>query len=205
MLRDWGRCLLFFLVLTVLTGLVYPLLVTGLAQLVFPHKANGSLIEKDGKVVGSYLIGQEFTSPYYFHGRPSASDYDAMDSGGPNYAPSSRALAEEVEKRYHALAKENPGLTRQKTPLDLITTSASGLDPHISPEAALIQVPRIAQARSVPEEALVRLVKKYTRPRWLGLFGEPRVNVLELNLALDRYFGSPTARVNRDQVQVYRP
>lgn len=198
MLKDWGRCLLFFLVLAVLTGFVYPLIVTGLAQLFFPWQANGSLVRKDGKVVGSYLIGQKFSSPYYFHGRPSASDYDAMASGGLNCAPSSRALAQKIEERYRALAKENPGLTRRETPLDLITTSASGLDPHISPEAALVQVPRIARARSIPEEALVRLVREYTHPRWLGLFGEPRVNVLELNLALDRRFGSPTARVNRD-------
>lgn len=198
MLKDIGKCLLFFIVLTMLTGLGYPLLVTGLAQLFFPWQANGSLVKKDGRVVGSYLLGQKFTSPYYFHGRPSASDYNAMASGGLNYAPSSRSLAEEIEKRYYTLVRENPGLTRKKTPLDLITTSASGLDPHISPEAALVQVPRIARVRSIPEEALVSLIKKYTRPRWLGVFGEPRVNVLELNLALDQYFGNSTAQVNRD-------
>ncbi|MGO0122763.1 potassium-transporting ATPase subunit KdpC [Desulfothermobacter acidiphilus] len=205
MLKEWGRCLLFFLVLTVITGLAYPLAVTGLAQLIFPRQANGSLVAQDGQVVGSRLIGQEFTSPYYFQGRPSASDYDAMDSGGPNYAPSSRALEQAVKQHYQALARENPGLTPQKTPLDLITDSASGLDPHISPQAALLQVPRIARARAVPEQEIVELVKRHIHPRWLGLYGEPRVNVLELNLALDRHFGRPAGGVNRHQVQVHRP
>jgi K+-transporting ATPase ATPase C chain len=205
MLKEWGRCLLFFVILTVIVGLIYPLLVTGLAQLVFPRQANGSLVAVKGRVVGSLLIGQEFSSPFYFHGRPSATAYDGMDSGGPNYAPSSRILTAEIEKRYRALVRENPASSRREVPLDLITTSASGLDPHISPEAALYQARRVARARGISEERLRLLVKRYVRhPAGGSVLGNPYVNVLELNLALDATFGSPHA-INRDKVKVYGP
>ncbi|WP_334109574.1 potassium-transporting ATPase subunit KdpC [Thermodesulfitimonas autotrophica] len=204
MLKEWGRCLLFFVILTVIVGLIYPLLVTGLAQLVFPRQANGSLVAVKGRVVGSLLIGQEFSSPFYFHGRPSATAYDGMHSRGPNYAPSSRILAAEIEKRYRALVRENPACSRQEVPLDLITASASGLDPHISPEAALYQVRRVARARGISEERLRLLVKRYVRHPAGGVLGNPYVNVLELNLALDATFGSPHA-INRDKVKVYGP
>lgn len=204
MLKEWGRCFLFFVILTVIVGLIYPLLVTGLAQLLFPRQANGSLVAGRGRVVGSLLIGQEFSSPFYFHGRPSATAYDGMRSGGPNYAPSSRVLAAAIEKRYRALAQENPSCSRREVPLDLITASASGLDPHISPEAALYQVRRIARARGISEERLRSLVKQHIRRPVSGVLGNPYVNVLELNLALDATFGSPHA-INRDKVKVYGP
>jgi potassium-transporting ATPase KdpC subunit len=197
MLREIRPAIVVLLALTLITGLVYPLAMTGVAGLIFPRQAQGSLIERDGKVVGSELIGQVFTSDKYFHGRPSATTapdpkdatktvpapYNAANSGGSNLGPSNKALIDRVQSDIEALKKENPAAP---IPADLVTTSASGLDPHISPEAALFQVPRIAKARNMPEDRLRQLVEDNAEGRFLGLLGEPRVNVLLLNLALDR-------------------
>lgn len=169
---------------TLVTGLGYPLAVTGVAGLVFPHRAHGSLIEQDGRVVGSALIGQSFARPEYLHGRPSANGYDAANSGGSNLAPSSRALAAQVADRVAAVRAENPG-EAGPVPVDLVTASASGLDPDVSPAAALYQARRIAAARGVPEAEVRAMVAEFTRGRDFGVLGEPRVNVLEFNLALD--------------------
>lgn len=173
-------------VMTALTGLAYPLAVTGLADLAFPWQARGSLIEKDGHVVGSALIGQRFDSPAYFHGRPSAAGegYDAANSGGSNLAPSSRKLVDDVAARVVAEQSANPN-EKGPVPVDLVTASASGLDPHISPAAAAYQVKRVAAYRHVPVEEVRTLVAEHTEGRELGLLGEPRINVLKLNLALD--------------------
>jgi K+-transporting ATPase ATPase C chain len=197
MLREIRPAIVVLVALTLITGLVYPLAMTGIAGLIFPRQAQGSLIERDGKVVGSELIGQVFTSDKYFHGRPSATTapdpkdatktipapYNAANSGGSNLGPSNKALIDRVQGDIEALKKENPAAA---VPADLVTTSASGLDPHISPEAALFQVPRIAKARNLPEDRIRQLVEDNAEGRFLGLLGEPRVNVLLLNLALDR-------------------
>ena len=196
MLHHLRPALVLTLALTVLTGLAYPLAMTGLAGLVFPARAAGSLIERDGRVVGSALIGQGFTSERYFHGRPSATSaadpadasrtvpapYNAANSSGSNLGPTSLALAERVKGDLDALGAENPG---RAVPVDLVTASGSGLDPDVSPEAALFQVPRVARARGLPEAGLRDLVEAHVEGRTLGLLGEPRVNVLALNLALD--------------------
>jgi K+-transporting ATPase ATPase C chain len=179
--------LMSLLIFTVLVGLLYPLVVTGIAQLVFPHQANGSLIVVNGKTVGSSLIGQQFTDPKYFWGRLSATGpypYNAAASSGSNLGPTNPALLDEVKARIAALQAADPGNT-QPIPVDLVTSSGSGLDPDISVAAALYQLPRIARLRGLSESAVRSLVNQYTRGRTLGFLGEPRVNVLELNLALD--------------------
>ena len=174
-------------VLTGVTGVVYPVVVTAIAQLVFPYQANGSLIVKDGKVVGSTLIGQSFDDPKYFWGRPSATSpfgYNAASSSGSNLSPTNPALVKSVQERVEALRAADPGNTAP-VPVDLVTTSASGLDPHISPAAALYQVSRVAKARKLRPDAVRALVERHTEGRQFGFLGEPRVNVLALNLALD--------------------
>jgi K+-transporting ATPase ATPase C chain len=197
MLREIRPAILVLVALTLITGLAYPLAMTGIAQIVFPNQANGSMIERDGTVVGSALIGQEFTSDKYFHGRPSATTapdpkdptktvpapYNAENSGASNLGPSNKALIDRVQGDIDTLKKENPTAA---VPIDLVTTSASGLDPNISPEAAQFEVPRIAKARNLPEDRLRQLVVDNTQGRLFGLLGEPRVNVLLLNLALDK-------------------
>jgi K+-transporting ATPase ATPase C chain len=196
MLKQIRPAIVFIIALTVITGLVYPLVMTGIAGVIFPRQAQGSLIEKDGKIIGSSLIGQVFADDKYFHGRPSATNapdpkdstktvdapYNASNSMGSNLGPTNKALIERVKGDVESLKKENAS---SPVPIDLVTTSGSGLDPHISPEAALFQVPRVAKARNMTEDRVRQLVSERTEGRFLGLLGEPRVNVLTLNLALD--------------------
>jgi K+-transporting ATPase ATPase C chain len=197
MLREIRPAIVVLVALTLITGLVYPLAITGIAEVLFPNQAQGSMIERDGHVVGSALIGQVFTDDKYFHSRPSATTApdpkdstktvpapdNALNSGGSNLAPSNKALIDRVQGDLDALKKENPSAS---VPIDMVTTSASGLDPDISPEAALFQVPRIAKARNLPEDRVRQLVAERTEGRLFGILGEPRVNVLKLNLALDQ-------------------
>jgi len=172
-------------VTTVLLGFIYPLVVTALAQILFPRQANGELLRRDGRVIGSRLIGQPFSSDRYFHSRPSAAGagYDAANSAGSNLGPTNARLIARVDTYAAALQKENPSVP---VPVDLVTTSASGLDPDITPAAAYFQVPRVARARGLSEKRVRALVAAHVQPRQLGILGEPRVNVLELNLALDQ-------------------
>ncbi|MEH7483546.1 potassium-transporting ATPase subunit KdpC [Neobacillus drentensis] len=173
------------LVLLIICGLAYPLAVTGISTLTMPSKAKGSLIESNGKVVGSELIGQMFKDPKYFSGRVSSIEYNAAGSGSGNYAPSNKDMIERTKKDIEAFLAANPEVKKEEIPADLLTNSGSGLDPHISPLAAEIQVPRIAKERGIEEAAIYQLIKAKTEGRQLGIFGEPRVNVLELNMAID--------------------
>ncbi len=185
------------IVLTVLTGLIYPIAMVGLAHLLFPAQAAGSLIARDGTVIGSSLIGQNFASPRYFHGRPSAAGdkgYDASNSGGSNLGPTNKALIENVRTRLSTLIEQNPGVNASQVPVDMVTASGSGLDPDITPAGAEIQIARVAKARGLSEDALRNLVREHTDSRQLGSLGEPRVNVLELNLALDALGRAQQAR-----------
>jgi len=196
MLKEIRPAIVMIVVMTVITGLIYPLGMTGIGQLVFPRQANGGLIEKDGKVIGADLIGQPFAADRYFHGRPSATTaadpndptksvpapYNAANSAGSNLGPTSKALVDRVTEAAAGLKVENPSAP---VPVDLVTTTGSGLDPHVTPAGALFQVPRVAKARGLSDEQVRKLVADHTEGRQLGIIGEARVNVLRLNLALD--------------------
>ncbi len=186
-MKIWTAIKMTF-VLTLLMGIVYPLAMVAIAHVMFPFQANGSLIVRNGRVIGSRLIGQNFDAPRYFHPRPSAAGdkgYDADNSGGSNLGPTNKLLVKDVRARLAKVLEENPGISAGQVPVDLVTASASGLDPDISPAAAAIQVARVAKARGIAPAEVASLVRKYTRGRFLWIFGEPRVNVLMLNLALD--------------------
>jgi potassium-transporting ATPase KdpC subunit len=199
-MRNLRPAILMTVVLTVLTGIVYPFAVFGVAQVLFPAQANGSLIVRGGRVIGSRLIGQNFSADRYFHPRPSAAGdkgYDASNSGGSNLAPSNRALIDTVRLRLRTLLKSNGGTSAGQVPIDLVTTSASGLDPEISPAGAEFQVERVARARGLSSAAVRAIVRRFTRPRYVGIFGEPGVNVLLVNLALDKTQADARSRAER--------
>jgi K+-transporting ATPase ATPase C chain len=191
-MKNLVTAILMTIVTTILLGLIYPLVVTGLAQVIFPDKANGQLIDRNGQIIGSRIIGQPFSSRGYFRSRPSAAGvagYDGGSSGGTNYGPTNKKFIDRVKADAEKVQSENPGMP---VPIDLVTTSASGLDPHISPAAAEFQVTRVARERGVSEEQVRSIVQAHTEGRQLGLLGEPRVNVLELNLDLDGRFPRKT-------------
>lgn len=193
MKKNLITAILMTLVTTVLFGLMFPLVVTGLAQVLFPRQANGELLTRDGRIVGSKLIGQRFSSPGYFHSRPSSAGagYDAGNSGGSNLGPTNQSLIARVQGDANRLQAENPGAA---LPMDLLTTSGSGLDPHISPEAAEFQVPRISRERGLNDDVVREAVRRHTAQRQFGFLGEPRVNVLELNITLDEISPKPMTK-----------
>lgn len=211
MIKHLVPAIMLTVLMTVVTGLAYPLAMTGIAGLLFPHQANGSLIERDGKIIGSELIGQNFATDGYFHGRPSATTdtdpndpaktvpapYNASNSGGSNLGPTSKSLVDRVKGESDLLAATNPSA---KVPVDLVTTSASGLDPDMTPAAAFFQIPRVAKARKIPEDRLRSLVEANTAGRLLGVLGEPHVNVLKLNLALDKAFPAHENTANQEKL-----
>jgi K+-transporting ATPase ATPase C chain len=201
--KTFTTALIATTVLTILTGIIYPIAIWGLAQTIFPAQANGSLMMVNNKVVGSRLIGQNFSSARYFQSRPSAAGdkgYDAANSGGSNLGPTNKALIDAVKLRVKNLVESNPGTDPQQVPIDLVTTSGSGLDPEISPAAAELQVARVAHARGLSEDQVRQLIVENTRPRSAGIFGEPGVNVLLLNLALDRNAGSHVRTARSDEL-----
>jgi potassium-transporting ATPase KdpC subunit len=189
-IRIFVRALLAVVVLAALTGLVYPLVITGVAQIAFNDKADGSIVDVNGRAVGSSLIGQQWKGAQWFYGRPSAVDYDASTSSGSNFGPRSRDLADAIRQRSRAIVElegqYHPGLMAAGIPVDLLTASGSGLDPNITPESARFEAPRIAAVRHIPLDDVLTLIDEHTAGRTLGFLGQPRVNVLELNLALDR-------------------
>ena len=193
MKRQLLTAILLTLALTVLLGIIYPLAVTALAQVLFKDKADGQLLVRNGQVIGSRLIGQPFNTPGYFHGRPSAVNYNAAASGGSNLGPTSKKLVERIQAETFRRQAENPG---QPVPVELVTTSASGLDPHLSPAAVEFQIPRVAQARGLAVKTLRTLAAEFSEGRTFGLLGEPRVNVLLLNLALDERFPGTVPRAS---------
>lgn len=196
MRKDLTVSLLYAAVTAVLLGIVYPLIMTGLAQVFFHNKANGQLITRNGAIIGSKIIGQPFTGPGYFHGRPSAAGtngYDATSSGGSNYGPTNSKYIDRVESDIAELQKQNPGVP---VPIDLVTASGSGLDPDITTAAAEFQIPRVARNRGIPQAELQSLIAKHVEPRQFGFLGEPRVNVLELNLALEQTLNQPALHHN---------
>jgi potassium-transporting ATPase KdpC subunit len=199
-MRFWVACKM-TIALTLLTGIMYPVAMVGLAHLLFPHQAEGSLIVRNGQVVGSELIGQNFSSPRYFHPRPSAAGdkgYDAANSSGSNLGPTNKTLIETVRSRVSTLREHEPGINHGEIPVDMVTASGSGLDPEITPAAAGTQVPRVAKARGLNEVAVHSLISAYTRKRTLGVLGEPGVNVLELNLALDNLGAGSDSKAPND-------
>jgi len=185
MMKVVFRSLRIVLVFSVLTGVAYPFFMTGLAQFFFPFQANGSIVNREGKAVGSTLIGQPFSGDGYFHGRPSSVDYNAASSGASNWGPTNRKFFDAVKERVDSVRQENPAQAREIIPADLVLASASGLDPHISPESAMFQVGRVAKARNIPVARVIELVKQQEEPQQFGFLGAPRVNVFNLNLALD--------------------
>ena len=201
-MRSLMQAIKLTIVLTILTGIVYPLVITGIANVVFPHQAQGSLIERDGKVFGSELIGQTFAAPGYFHGRPSAAGdkgYDASNSSGSNLGPTNKTFISTVQQRLKDVVESNPGVSPKQVPVDLVTASGSGLDPEISPAAAEIQIARVAKARGIGEDDVRLLVSQNTRGRYLGVLGEPGVNVLTLNLTLDQLSPPKTAQAKAEK------